>query len=144
MALPGIVLILAGLILLVKAYQANLPADSASFPAPLMIAEEVVAATPNIFLDAVTNSAKQDTPVANVLPESQFEQYLAAGQPMVAFFHSNNCIQCVKMIEVVEQVYPDFTGVVKQLQSLGRWSPLIEKASGVIILGVGLYFLWIA
>ena len=37
-----------------------------------------------------------------------------------------------------------FTGVVKQLQSFGRWSPVIEKASGVIILGVGLYFLWLA
>jgi cytochrome c-type biogenesis protein len=37
-----------------------------------------------------------------------------------------------------------FTGMVKQLRSFGRWSPLIEKASGVIILGVGLYFLWIA
>ncbi len=37
-----------------------------------------------------------------------------------------------------------FTGAIKQLQSLGRWTPLIEKISGVIILGVGLYFLWIA
>lgn len=37
-----------------------------------------------------------------------------------------------------------FTGVVKQLQSFGRWAPIIEKASGVIILGVGLYFLWLA
>ena len=37
-----------------------------------------------------------------------------------------------------------FTGALKQLQSLGRWSPLIERASGVIIIGVGLYFLWIA
>jgi cytochrome c-type biogenesis protein len=37
-----------------------------------------------------------------------------------------------------------FTGAVKQLQSLGRWTPLIEKISGAIILGVGLYFLWIA
>lgn len=37
-----------------------------------------------------------------------------------------------------------FTGAIKQLQSLGRWSPIIEKTSGVIILGVGLYFLWLA
>jgi cytochrome c-type biogenesis protein len=37
-----------------------------------------------------------------------------------------------------------FTGIVKRLQSLGRWSPVIEKVSAVIILGVGLYFLWIA
>ena len=37
-----------------------------------------------------------------------------------------------------------FTGALRQLQSLGRWSPVIERVSGVIIIGVGLYFLWIA
>jgi cytochrome c-type biogenesis protein len=37
-----------------------------------------------------------------------------------------------------------FTGALKQLQSLGRWSPVIERASGVVIIGVGLYFLWLA
>lgn len=37
-----------------------------------------------------------------------------------------------------------FTGAVKRLQSMGRWSMLIERASGVIMLGVGLYFIWIA
>ena len=37
-----------------------------------------------------------------------------------------------------------FTGALKQLRSLGQWSGLIEKACGVIVVGVGLYFLWIA
>ena len=37
-----------------------------------------------------------------------------------------------------------FTGVLKHLRSLGQWSSLIEKASGVIVVGVGLYFIWIA
>jgi cytochrome c-type biogenesis protein len=37
-----------------------------------------------------------------------------------------------------------FTGALKQLQGLGRWSNVIEKASGVIILVVGFYFFWIA
>jgi cytochrome c-type biogenesis protein len=37
-----------------------------------------------------------------------------------------------------------FTGALKRLRSLGQWSSLIEKASGVIIVGVGLYFVWIA
>jgi len=37
-----------------------------------------------------------------------------------------------------------FTGALKQLQSLGHWSPIIERVSGVIIIGVGLYLLWIA
>lgn len=37
-----------------------------------------------------------------------------------------------------------FTGALKHMQAMGRWSPLIEKASGVIVLAVGFYFLWIA
>lgn len=37
-----------------------------------------------------------------------------------------------------------FAGVLKSFQRLGRWSEVIEKASGVIVIGVGLYFLWIA
>jgi len=37
-----------------------------------------------------------------------------------------------------------FTGALKNFQKMGRWSEVIEKASGVIVIGVGLYFLWIA
>ena len=37
-----------------------------------------------------------------------------------------------------------FTGVLKSFQKLGRWSEVIEKVSGVLVSGVGLYFLWIA
>jgi cytochrome c-type biogenesis protein len=37
-----------------------------------------------------------------------------------------------------------FAGVVKQLRALGKWAATVEKASGIIVLGVGLYFLWIA
>jgi len=37
-----------------------------------------------------------------------------------------------------------FTGTLKSFQKLGRWSEVIEKVSGVIVIGVGLYFLWIA
>jgi cytochrome c-type biogenesis protein len=37
-----------------------------------------------------------------------------------------------------------FAGALRELRSLGRWSPVIERVSGVIVIGVGLYFLWIA
>ena len=37
-----------------------------------------------------------------------------------------------------------FAGVLKGFRALGRWSEIIEKASGIIILLVGFYFLWIA
>jgi cytochrome c-type biogenesis protein len=37
-----------------------------------------------------------------------------------------------------------FTGVLKGFLKAGKWSNLIEKASGIIIIAVGIYFLWIA
>lgn len=37
-----------------------------------------------------------------------------------------------------------FTGILKGFHSLGKWSGWLEKASGVIILLVGFYFLWMA
>lgn len=37
-----------------------------------------------------------------------------------------------------------FTGTLKRMQTLEKWSPTIEKASGLIVLAVGFYFLWVA
>jgi cytochrome c-type biogenesis protein len=37
-----------------------------------------------------------------------------------------------------------FTGALKGFQKLGRWSRWIEIASAVIVIAVGLYFIWIA
>lgn len=37
-----------------------------------------------------------------------------------------------------------FAGVLKGFRAMGRWTEWMEKASGVIILLVGVYFLWIA
>jgi thiol-disulfide isomerase/thioredoxin len=46
------------------------------------------------------------------LPERQLERALQAGQPTLAFFHSNNCEQCLIMMETVGQVYPEFASSV--------------------------------
>lgn len=37
-----------------------------------------------------------------------------------------------------------FTGVLKGFQALGRWNEVLEKAAGVVVIAVGLYFVWIA
>lgn len=37
-----------------------------------------------------------------------------------------------------------FTGVLKRLQAFGRWNESLEKIAGVVIIAVGLYFVWIA
>lgn len=42
------------------------------------------------------------------LPKAQLQRLLAAGQPTLAFFHSNNCVECTKMIKIVADVYPEF------------------------------------
>jgi cytochrome c-type biogenesis protein len=37
-----------------------------------------------------------------------------------------------------------FAGALKQMMSMGRWSTIIERTAGVLMIGVGCYFLWIA
>ena len=59
-----------------------------------------------------TAELAQATALPNELPEAQLERLLTAGQPTLAFFHSNNCVQCIKMMGVVEQVYPEFADAV--------------------------------
>ena len=43
------------------------------------------------------------------LPEDQLDHFLASGRPILAFFHSDTCVQCVQMTKIVGQVYPDFS-----------------------------------
>lgn len=37
-----------------------------------------------------------------------------------------------------------FAGLARNLSALGRWTALLEKASGALVVAVGIYFLWIA
>jgi cytochrome c-type biogenesis protein len=37
-----------------------------------------------------------------------------------------------------------FTGILKRMQAFGRWNAALEKAAGVVVIAVGLYFVWIA
>jgi cytochrome c-type biogenesis protein len=37
-----------------------------------------------------------------------------------------------------------FTGILKRLRSFGRWNEALEKVAGVVVIAVGLYFVWIA
>ena len=115
MALPGVVLILVGLILLVKTYRATTEAavapSSQSTPT-LPAAPAGNESKPVIQADKEPQPATPTAPTADMPPEAQLDYFMAVGQPTFAFFHSNNCIQCIKMIEVVDQVYPDFAGEV--------------------------------
>lgn len=52
---------------------------------------------------------------AEALPAVQLQRALQAGQPTLAFFHSNNCYQCLVMIDTVDQVYPEFAPFVARV-----------------------------
>jgi thiol:disulfide interchange protein len=51
-------------------------------------------------------------PVGSTLPEIQLEQALEANKPVLAFFHSYTCYQCTVMMDVVADVYPEFSDAV--------------------------------
>lgn len=76
----------------------------------------------------------QSSPV--LLPEAQLDQLLAEGKPVFAFFHSNNCVQCIRMIEIVEQVYPDFSDAVPLVDV-----NVYDERNGNLLRRVGLRFI---
>ena len=45
-------------------------------------------------------------------PEAQLDTLLTERQPVLAFFHSDTCYQCVQMTGIVGQVYPEFADSV--------------------------------
>ena len=57
------------------------------------------------------------------LPEALLDSALNSGKPTLAFFHSNNCEQCIIMIENVDQVYPEFRNSV-ELIDIDVYNPL--------------------
>lgn len=76
---------------------------------PILIIGGIVllAITILIYKQSQSNSGKLAIN-AGELPVEQLDRAIKAGKPTLAFFHSNNCDQCIEMIHVVEQVYPEF------------------------------------
>jgi thiol:disulfide interchange protein len=65
-----------------------------------------------VLLALKDRSPAQAPASTGTLPQAQLEGALRAGKPALAFFHSNNCEQCIIMVETVEQVFPEFTNTV--------------------------------
>lgn len=87
----------------VAAFPTAADVEARSQPAPAM----AVAETP-------VRSAEQAGQIqsSGMLPEAQLDHHLESGWPVLAFFHSNTCTQCIRMTEIVAQVYPDYADSV--------------------------------
>lgn len=54
----------------------------------------------------------QPTPPADLLPEAQLAAARQDNQPAFVFLHSTDCIPCKEMMDIVDQVFPEFEGSV--------------------------------
>lgn len=114
LAILGAVALLVVVILIVKNHPADLSAGTGSVatatlpPAPVQATAPLPEATGQVQATAELESVAAAPALPDESPEAQLERLLAAKQPTLAFFHSNNCVQCIKMMEVVQQVYPEF------------------------------------
>jgi thiol:disulfide interchange protein len=77
-------------------------------------------------------------PTANPIEpaEAQLDRALADHRPTLAFFHSNNCKQCLIMIETVSQVYPDFSSSIALVDV-----NVYDENNAVLLKRVGLQFI---
>jgi thiol-disulfide isomerase/thioredoxin len=51
-------------------------------------------------------------PTSSLPAETQLDQALQAGLPVLAFFHSNTCDTCIRMMDIVARVYPQYEEAV--------------------------------
>ena len=102
----GVVLLAAIIILVAKGAK-----SAGDAPAAAAVAG---AASQPLATAAVKPAAGQATAtaVSGELPEAQLGRLLAAGQPVLGFYHSTNCAKCIQMMATVAEVYPEFEGTV--------------------------------
>lgn len=86
----------------------------------------VILAGAIVLLKLQAPATAQTPPAAGQLPEVQLASALAAGKPVLGFFHSNNCASCIEMIGIVNQVYPAFSKEII-LVDVNVYDPLNEN-----------------
>lgn len=83
-------------------------AKSSNLPRFLIIAGMVLL----VVVVLIIKEKPQAMDLSGEIAEVQLERALEAGQPALAFYHSNNCDSCIQMIGIVQQVYPKFSDSV--------------------------------
>lgn len=74
---------------------------------------EVAAVIP---VETVTQGETEDVTLAVIpteslreeIPEERLDRLISEKEPVFAFFHSNNCQLCLEMIDIVNEVYPEY------------------------------------
>jgi len=118
LAILGGVILLVAAVLILKDRAAGPPAVAESGPQATATLPEAVSQTQAmaelgpVAGQAAAAARAPEAQGSDELPEAQLERLVIAGKPALAFFHSNNCVQCIKMMDVVDQVYPEFEGSV--------------------------------
>ena len=107
----GVLLLIAAILILKGQKPTSGSAGSLGEIGPVPTAPETGTLPQPVATMALSSETQRPVPT-QPLPEAQLDQFLAQGRPILAFFHSNTCVQCVRMNEIVQQVYPDFADTV--------------------------------
>jgi len=86
--------------------QKNDSGNRTQWPKIFMLAGIVL--TIVVILFVKNRPVEQPGSAVNQTAEVLLDQYLEEGKPTFVFFHSNNCQSCIDMINIVDQVYPEF------------------------------------
>lgn len=81
-----------------------------------------------VVVAAVFVVKNQSSPVdvaANLSAEEQLDIYLEEEEPIFLFFHSDNCHSCIVMMDIVDEVFPEFKDRVKMVD-VNVYDPLNE------------------
>lgn len=112
----GTAFILIGVVLFLKGRQApGAPAEPVvadpTVPPEQAIptASESGSSTSGGWVTAEAASAGTSSATEDPSPEARLDRLLSAGEPVFLFFHSDTCVQCVKMTGIIEEVYPGFS-----------------------------------
>ena len=111
--IAGVLLLVGALFLLKEKRSATESAGLLNEAAGIATADSGGSSQPAATLASIEATTLAQPAAAGVLlPEDQLDEHLAAGRPVLAFFHSNTCAQCIRMTEIVAQVYPDYADSV--------------------------------
>jgi thioredoxin-like negative regulator of GroEL len=112
------------------------PKKSSLLPRILIVVGVLALVIVLLLVKAGNKPQEPITDISGDLPATQLQNALAEHRPTLAFFHSNNCQQCIKMIGIVEQVYPEFADSIVLVDA-----NVYDERNQMLLQKVGLQFI---
>lgn len=132
LVIASIAVIIIGILLLKDREQPAVALAATPTSSPAVQAASPAQGAPT----GVSGAAVVAGPFRPSSPADQLNRALAAGQPVLVFMHSNNCQSCIDMMNVVDQVHPEFAGQIALVDV-----DVYDDANGPLMQKLGLRYI---